>query len=852
MRVGLGLRSAVQLGAGGGGPGLLTSLLAYYRLSDSVADASGNSRTLSSGSLTYGTGKLGRGAATGGATGAALGGAARAVDTTSLSIAGWINFDAGWSGAFSSVSGSRFGLNHFYVMPQKDPEFDTSGFYVQVGGSAGEYGPAIAAFSGWKHVAVVWNAPTLTVYVNGAVHTTQTLAGVGTGDVAGFTPLVTPTGDIDMPMDEVAVYEVALTPVQVAALYNAGAAHDPTRVTPVNTVLPTITGSPTDGETLTASTGSWTGPVTSPTFTYQWNRAGVAIGSATAATYGLTPDDVGEEITVTVTATDGPLSASATSAEVGPVAPAPLPSPPVGNPAGQMPTVFVQDVDTGNVLYIRSEDTQSEAPGSVVKLATAILARRAHPSDWTTRTITLTAGDCAQPIPGLTLDLIGFQDLDVVTYEDLAHAILLPSDCAGCVAFARVIGTEIFTAAGSGTTGVERFVEEMNLLAAELGIEGVFFDPYGGSKTFGPDVVRNTLSAKDAAKLCVEAMSDPVLRAIVVKTTHVVTVTGGRSTTIVARNYNAFRNGPWVAGALTLREGLTDASVLGGKNGAWDLGSLHSHSLAQFWTAPNGNEIVISVIGSETPWALINDVKGIIYSLCRDFSYLTTGVSAATDPYYANVKILAGGDVFPFVEEKSGVAITNTSVAAGDPVNASEGGMAVSAVTDLLSFAHAAGHNVGSGDMTVDVWYTGPGTAPGVEYVWAGKWAGGAVEWTWDYNGGALQLFASADGTAATNGVALALGDRFTSLNVFFNGAPRLLSFVKQGATWALYVNGERMPGTISVATAFATSTPITLGLSGASALGRYDDFRVTVGTARYTLGMHEVSSLKFPRSGPA
>jgi len=81
---------------------------------------------------------------------------------------------------------------------------------------------------------------------------------------------------------------------------------------PSNTVLPAITGTPTEGETLTASTGTWTN--TPDAYAYQWNRSGASISGATASTYALTADDVGSTITVTVTATNEGVSTSATSA----------------------------------------------------------------------------------------------------------------------------------------------------------------------------------------------------------------------------------------------------------------------------------------------------------------------------------------------------------------------------------------------------------------------------------------------------------------------------------------------------------------------------------------------------------
>ncbi|MDQ6867126.1 MAG: hypothetical protein M3178_01420 [Pseudomonadota bacterium] len=87
---------------------------------------------------------------------------------------------------------------------------------------------------------------------------------------------------------------------------------------PVNTVLPTISGTPQVGQTLTATNGIWTNSPTS--FTYQWNRAGTAIGGATASTYVPVSADVGNTLTISVTATNGTgSSAPATSAATGAV-----------------------------------------------------------------------------------------------------------------------------------------------------------------------------------------------------------------------------------------------------------------------------------------------------------------------------------------------------------------------------------------------------------------------------------------------------------------------------------------------------------------------------------------------------
>jgi hypothetical protein len=88
---------------------------------------------------------------------------------------------------------------------------------------------------------------------------------------------------------------------------------------PVNTAEPTISGGPVEGQTLTASTGSWSG-TTPMSFTYRWQRCGRSGGNcsfikgATAQTYKLVLQDVGRTIRVVITATNSAGSASATSA----------------------------------------------------------------------------------------------------------------------------------------------------------------------------------------------------------------------------------------------------------------------------------------------------------------------------------------------------------------------------------------------------------------------------------------------------------------------------------------------------------------------------------------------------------
>lgn len=81
---------------------------------------------------------------------------------------------------------------------------------------------------------------------------------------------------------------------------------------PVNTVAPAITGTAEVGETLTCSTGTWTGTGTI-TYARQWQRDGVDIAGATGSTYTLVSADGGASVRCIVTATDDEGSRSAVS-----------------------------------------------------------------------------------------------------------------------------------------------------------------------------------------------------------------------------------------------------------------------------------------------------------------------------------------------------------------------------------------------------------------------------------------------------------------------------------------------------------------------------------------------------------
>jgi hypothetical protein len=113
---------------------------------------------------------------------------------------------------------------------------------------------------------------------------------------------------------------------------------------------PSVSGSPVQNSTLTASTGSWSGGVTG--YAYEWQRcssgACSTIPGATGSSYTLVAADVGSTVRVVVTASNRRGSTSAASAEVGPVAPPP--APPGNAPAAVSPPVISGTPQDGQTL----------------------------------------------------------------------------------------------------------------------------------------------------------------------------------------------------------------------------------------------------------------------------------------------------------------------------------------------------------------------------------------------------------------------------------------------------------------------------------------------------------------------
>ena len=101
---------------------------------------------------------------------------------------------------------------------------------------------------------------------------------------------------------------------------------------PTVTTAPSISGTATEGQSLTATSGTWTGEPTS--YVYQWQDCNVLgegclnVSGATGSSYALAASDVGSTVRVVVSASNAGGSTSAPSTVTATVAADPPPPPP--------------------------------------------------------------------------------------------------------------------------------------------------------------------------------------------------------------------------------------------------------------------------------------------------------------------------------------------------------------------------------------------------------------------------------------------------------------------------------------------------------------------------------------------
>ena len=186
----------------------------------------------------------------------------------------------------------------------------------------------------------------------GNITGTLSQAGSGTITVSGLT-----TGT---------AYTFTVTATSAAGTSAASSASNSitTLTVPVNTVAPVVSGTATTRQTLSSTTGTWTGTATI-SFAYQWRRAGSNISGATSSTYTLVDADVGSAISCVVTGTNSQGSSTGTSNSTGAVAGL-APDAPTSVSASAVPnssTIIVSFTPPANYGSAITSYTVTSSPG---------------------------------------------------------------------------------------------------------------------------------------------------------------------------------------------------------------------------------------------------------------------------------------------------------------------------------------------------------------------------------------------------------------------------------------------------------------------------------------------------------
>jgi RHS repeat-associated protein len=307
--------------------------VAQYRFDDAagastLADSAGTDTASNSGITLGGTGPFP------GSKSGSFGGSAFAslpsnplAGATAFSAEGWAYWMGGASYKQPIFDFGSSSTNYMYLTPASALTGHTLLFEIRTtAGTIGQVTAPRPMAKDWEYVTVTeTSSGTLTLYLNG-VQVGQTTGVTITPSSLGSTPndwlgksQVSSDPKFNGSLSNVAFYTKALSASQVAAHFDAAEF-------PVNSSLPTVSGTAKDGQTLTATAGTWTG-LTPITFTYQWtlcesSGAGCAnIAAATKTTYKATPEDVGRALRIAVTASNSAGSSSASSNQTATVAP---------------------------------------------------------------------------------------------------------------------------------------------------------------------------------------------------------------------------------------------------------------------------------------------------------------------------------------------------------------------------------------------------------------------------------------------------------------------------------------------------------------------------------------------------
>ncbi|MFD0986541.1 D-alanyl-D-alanine carboxypeptidase family protein [Methyloligella solikamskensis] len=279
-------------------------------------------------------------------------------------------------------------------------------------------------------------------------------------------------------------------------------------------------------------------------------------------------------------------------------------------PGVQAKAVYAMNADTGQVYYEKNPNERYRML-SITKLLTASVLMDLLQGDLSDQ-LTIEQGDLA---PGSSADL---KPGDVWSIEDLLYGMLLVSGNDASNAIARYGGSIMLAMEGQGGNGTQRFLTAMRSKAQNVGATHTeVSDPHGMSRY-------NVSTARDLALLGADAFRDPRLLPYW-QCAHRTVQIGGPN--------------PRSKQLKDIIEIVGEPGIVGAKTGSYFSKGLYN--LIVGWRAPNGQTIVIVVLGAPTHPARYDDVRLMIDRLPSDYPELnrpTTISDPAPPPFTAECR----------------------------------------------------------------------------------------------------------------------------------------------------------------------------------------------------------------------
>lgn len=281
-----------------------------------------------------------------------------------------------------------------------------------------------------------------------------------------------------------------------------------------------------------------------------------------------------------------------------------VPSRAVDPPAVSAQGVFSFDLATGVILYEKNS-TERMQVGSTVKIATALVVMK--------------YGNLEDEVPIIEwdeVDITQYSNMqlvagDTLTVTTLLYGLLLPSGNDGANALARHVGSQI-SGSDDPATATTAFVQAMNDLAAELGLENTRF-----ANPVGLDDDDSYSSAQDIAILFGELMKDPKLAAIVREP---------------AYSFNSVGAQPRQYQSETTNQLLGQRGVIGGKTGTTSvaggcvvLAREVNNGASTVITAVLGSDVTYDAEGKVSQDARWDDAAAILDDMDARFTWVVPG-----------------------------------------------------------------------------------------------------------------------------------------------------------------------------------------------------------------------------------